>query len=164
MRAHSSGVTIITMNSASGPTGFTASSVASVSLEPPLISFNISNRSTCLRAMQLTDSVLIHFLSDQQRHLAERFSGRITERFSPETEWSHLASGEPLLAGTRVWLRVGVQQRIPAGDHTIILGLVRDLSVPSDGKLLPAPLIYQNGKYHGAVPLPPSDPTASSHG
>jgi flavin reductase (DIM6/NTAB) family NADH-FMN oxidoreductase RutF len=153
MRAYSSGVTIVTTTSPSGPAGFTAGSVVSVSLDPPLISFNVSNHSSSRQALQDTESVVIHFLAADQLHLAQRFSAAASERFADTESWSLLDTGEPLLTGTATWLRATIEQRIPAGDHTIVLGLVGHVCLPAPSTSAPDPLVYHDGKYHRPHPL-----------
>jgi flavin reductase (DIM6/NTAB) family NADH-FMN oxidoreductase RutF len=43
LRRHPAGVAIITLMAESGPVGFTATSLASLSLDPPLLCFNITH-------------------------------------------------------------------------------------------------------------------------
>ncbi|MBF6333963.1 flavin reductase family protein [Nocardia transvalensis] len=153
MRHYPSGVTIVTLNSGSGPVGFTATSFASLSLEPPLISFNIAHTSSSIEAMLAADSVVVHFLGDHQQHLAQRFSRAAEERFADESLWTTLDTGEPVLHGTPIWVRAMVQQLIPIGDHTLVVGLVTHVYDNTDEQPIAAPLLYYNGGYHRATEL-----------
>lgn len=148
MRHYPAGVTVVTLGSPTGPVGFTATSFASLSLEPPLVSFNIAHTSSSLSALLSADSVVIHFLGEHQRHLAERFSRSAEERFADRALWTTLDTGEPILHGTPIWLRAVIQQLIPVGDHTFVVGLVTRVHDNTDEKPSAAPLLYYNGRYH----------------
>lgn len=153
LRRHPAGVAIITLSSASGPVGFTATSFTSLSLSPPLISFNITETSSSLAALRSAKSVLVHLLGEQQRELANRFSKNAEMRFTDTTQWSSIASGEPLLRGTAHWLRVALHRLIPAGDSTLVLGLVTHTHSEEGAEPSP-PLIYHDGMYLRTNPFP----------
>jgi flavin reductase (DIM6/NTAB) family NADH-FMN oxidoreductase RutF len=148
MRHYPAGVTIVTLHSGNGPVGFTATSFASLSLEPPLISFNIAHTSSSIEAMLASDSVVVHFLGEHQQHLAQRFSRTAGERFTDRSLWTTLDSGEPVLHGTPIWVRASVHQLIPIGDHTLVVGLVTRVFDNTDDVPIAAPLLYYNGAYH----------------
>ena len=152
MRHYASGVTIVTLNSPDGPVGFTATSFASLSLDPPLISFNISDTSSSLAALSAADSVVIHFLGEHQRHLAQRFARTAAQRFSDRALWSPLDTGEPILHGTPLWLRTTLEQLIPIGDHTLVVGRVVRVHDDTDEPAAP-PLLYYKGRYYRPVPV-----------
>ncbi|MGW0040691.1 flavin reductase family protein [Rhodococcus sp. NPDC003348] len=153
MRSYPAGVTIVTLDSDSGPVGFTATSFASLSLDPPLVSFNIAHTSSSIRALHAADSLVIHLLGEHQRHLAQRFSRSADERFSDTSLWKRLETGEPVLHGTPIWLRTTVHQLIPAGDHTLVIGLVTRIHDENDAEAAAAPLLYHGGRYHRSSPL-----------
>lgn len=153
MRHYPAGVTVVTLNSERGPIGFTATSFASLSLEPPLVSFNIAHTSSSLDAMLGADSVVIHFLGEHQHHLAQRFSRTADERFSDRSLWTPLDTGEPVLHGTPIWVRATVHHRIPIGDHTFVVGLVTRVHDNTDETPAAAPLLYYQGRYHRPTSL-----------
>ncbi|WP_067469139.1 flavin reductase family protein [Nocardia amamiensis] len=148
MRHYPAGVTVVTLSSPRGPVGFTATSFASLSLDPPLVSFNIAHTSSSLTAMLDAESVVIHFLGEHQQHLAHRFSRAAEERFTDRSLWTSLDTGEPVLHGTPIWLRTTVQQLIPIGDHTFVVGLVTRVHDNTDEEPAAAPLLYYNGRYY----------------
>ncbi|ABG96178.1 probable flavin oxidoreductase [Rhodococcus jostii RHA1] len=153
LRRHPAGVTIVTLDSGSGPVGFTASSFSSVSLDPPLVSFNIANTSSSIDALHSADSLVIHLLGEHQQHLAQRFSRSADQRFADESLWARLDTGEPVLHGTPSWLRVIVDQLIPVGDHTLVIGLVTRVHAEADDDSASAPLLYHEGRYYRPTPL-----------
>ncbi|WP_067820441.1 flavin reductase family protein [Nocardia inohanensis] len=150
MRHYPAGVTIVTLNSKNGPVGFTATSFASLSAQPPLISFNIAHTSSSIEALRHADSVVVHFLGEHQKHLAQRFSRTAEERFTDRSLWNTLESGEPILHGTPIWVRATIYQRIELGDHDLIIGLVTRVYDQTQDTPAAGPLVYYNGAYHRA--------------
>nr|WP_067573490.1 flavin reductase family protein [Nocardia acidivorans] len=150
MRHYPAGVTIVTLNSEAGPVGFTATSFASLSAQPPLISFNIAETSSSIAALTRAKSVVVHFLGEHQKHLAQRFSRSAEDRFTDRSLWTTLESGEPVLHGTPIWVRATVHQLIPIGDHTLVVGLVTRVHDNTEDAPAVGPLVYYNGVYHRA--------------
>lgn len=153
MRHYPAGVTVVTLCSAAGPIGFTATSFASLSLEPPLVSFNIAHNSSSIEALRAAGSVVIHLLGEHQQHLAQRFSRTANERFADRSLWTTLDTGEPVLHGTPIWVRATIQHLIPIGDHTLVVALVTRVHDNTDEKPAAAPLLYYNGHYHRPTQL-----------
>ncbi|MFI7194193.1 flavin oxidoreductase [Nocardia sp. 852002-20019_SCH5090214] len=153
LRRHPAGVTIVTLNSRSGPVGFTATSFASLSLDPPLVSFNITCTSSSIGALQAAESVVVHLLGAHQLHLAQRFSKSADQRFSDESLWAPLDTGEPVLHGTPTWMHARVHQLIPAGDSVLVICRVVRVYWDDDGEQRHEPLLYHKGAYSAAVPL-----------
>ncbi|WP_232839922.1 MULTISPECIES: flavin reductase family protein [Nocardia] len=153
LRRHPAGVTIVTLNSRGRPVGFTATSFASLSLDPPLVSFNITCTSSSIGALEVAESVVIHLLGAHQSPLAQRFSRSADERFADESLWSPLDTGEPVLHGTPTWIHGRVHQLIPAGDSVLVICRVVRVHWDEDGAGLHAPLLYHKGGYAAAMPL-----------
>lgn len=151
LRRHPAGVAIITLASDSGPVGFTATSLASLSLDPPLVCFNITHTSSSLAAMRAAPTVLVHVLGEHQLPLARQFSRSAEHRFAASETWSTLPTGEPLLCDTPTWMRTEVQQLIPAGDSTLVICSVTEIHCD---EATPAPLVYHDGAFLGTNPLP----------
>ncbi|MEU0545739.1 flavin reductase family protein [Nocardia sp. NPDC005978] len=150
MRHYPAGVTIVTLNSENGPVGFTATSFASLSAQPPLISFNIAATSSSIAAMTKAESFVVHFLGEHQKHLAQRFSRSADDRFTDRSLWTSLETSEPVLHGTPIWVRANVHQLIPIGDHTLVIGLVTRVHDNTEDAPAVGPLVYYDGAYHRA--------------
>ncbi|MFJ5777519.1 flavin reductase family protein [Streptomyces sp. NPDC093094] len=128
--------------------GMTATAFMSVSLDPPLVLVGLreGSRMDDLLAEQPLWGVSV--LSESQRHIAGRFAmkGRISDRLLfedlPCTRGE--ASGAPLVGGALATLECRTEQRVPAGDHTLVVGRVLSARVPgADG----GPLAYFRGRY-----------------
>lgn len=128
--------------------GMTATAFMSVSLDPPLalVSLREGSRMDDLLAEQPLWAVSI--LAENQRHIAGRFSmkGRISDRLLfKDLSWTRGEfSGAPLLNGALATFELRTEQRVTAGDHTLVIGRVLAARVPStrDG-----PLLYYRGHY-----------------
>jgi len=139
------GVTIVTAETADGqPWGLTVSSFNSVSLEPPMVLWSLSNTASALPHFLKAPRYVIHVLSASQLHLAKRFAkGRQEERFL-DLPLKRSAHGVPMLADgdTAAWFECWNQMQHPAGDHTIFIGQVERCE-----RRYSQPLVYHAGDF-----------------
>src|SRR5687768_13384290 len=77
------GVTIVTTRTPDGlPIGLTANSFNSVSLEPPLVLWSLSQAAASLAAFRAGSHYAINVLAADQKTLAERFAAKGADRWS----------------------------------------------------------------------------------
>jgi flavin reductase (DIM6/NTAB) family NADH-FMN oxidoreductase RutF len=150
-RRHAAGVAIVTTASPSGPIGFTATSVASVSAEPPLVSFNISRTASSWPAVSRARYVGVHVLGAHQEVLAQRFARSGEDRFAEPTRWTPGPRRVPVLDDCPAWLVAAVEQRVPAGDHLIVVARVLHAG---GERSVREPLVYHDGAFLRRVPTP----------
>jgi flavin reductase (DIM6/NTAB) family NADH-FMN oxidoreductase RutF len=124
------------------PVGFTATSLASVSVDPPLLSFNIGLRTSSWPAVSAATHVGVSLLGAHQEDVARRFATSGIDRFAG-TAWRLAEPGVPLLDTALAHLVCRVERRYPAGDHTLVLALVLRADPGHDGD----PLLYHAGAY-----------------
>ncbi|MEU4658931.1 flavin reductase family protein [Streptomyces sp. NPDC023723] len=144
-RRHAAGVAVITASGPSGPAGFTATSLASVSAEPPLLSFGVGTGSSSWPVIAEAGHVGVHILGEHQQELAATFARSGADRFGPPTAWRTGPEGVPVLDGVLAWLVCRVAGRVPAGDHRIVLAEVLLGDPAGDGR----PLVYHQGRFGG---------------
>jgi flavin reductase (DIM6/NTAB) family NADH-FMN oxidoreductase RutF len=142
-RSHAGGVAVITADAGRGPVGFTATSVASVSLNPPLVSFALSNGSSSFPTLIEADTVVVNFLDAGQVDLASRFATRGVDRFAAPTQWSRLDDDSPVLDEAPSFLYGPIEHRFAVGDHHIIVAALQEATQ----RRAYAPLIYHAGAY-----------------
>jgi flavin reductase (DIM6/NTAB) family NADH-FMN oxidoreductase RutF len=107
-RRHGAGIAIVTLLKADGsPSGFTATSLASLSANPPLATFNMSQTASSWSSMKPGAMVLIHTLRANQVDLAQKLAGEALQRFEGD-HWTPGPEGLPLLVGTSSWLQATV--------------------------------------------------------
>ncbi|MGW3648432.1 flavin reductase family protein [Streptomyces sp. NPDC000878] len=128
--------------------GMTATAFLSVSLDPPLVMVSLREGSRMDDLLAEQPLWAVSVLSESQRHIAGRFAmkGRISDRllFEDIPYVRGDASGAPLVGGALATLECRTEQRVPAGDHTLVLGRVLTATTPSaEG----GPLAYFRGRY-----------------
>jgi flavin reductase (DIM6/NTAB) family NADH-FMN oxidoreductase RutF len=143
-RRHAAGVAVITAHGHGRPAGFTATSLASVAAEPPLISFNIGTASSAWPVVAEAEHVGVHVLGEHQRELAATFARPGADRFAPPTRWRRGPHGVPVLEGVLAWMVCGVVARVPTGDHRVVLAE----AVAGDSSGAGRPLLYHAGGYN----------------
>ncbi|CAM5351330.1 reductase [Streptomyces gougerotii] len=128
--------------------GMTATAFVSVSLDPPLVM--VSVRTGSRMDDVLTDQPLwaVSLLGEDQRDIAGRFamSGRLSDSLLfaslPHTRGAY--TGAPLVEGGLGAVECRTEQRVRAGDHTLLIGRVLSAALPSaEG----GPLVYYRGRY-----------------
>ncbi|MFJ8645826.1 flavin reductase family protein [Streptomyces sp. NPDC093546] len=128
--------------------GMTATAFMSVSLDPPLVMVSLRNGSRMDDLLDEQPLWGVSVLAESQRHIAGRFAmkGRISDRllFADIPYTRGEASGAPLVGGALATLECRTEQRVVAGDHTLVIGRVLSADFPSpQGE----PLLYFRGKY-----------------
>ncbi len=142
-RRHAAGVAVITAQG-ERPVGFTATSLASVAAEPPLLSFVVGTGSSSWPAIADTEHIGVHILGEHQSELAARFARSGADRFAPPTAWHEGPHSVPILDGVLAWLTCRILTRVPAGDHRLIIAEV----VAGDASGAGRPLLYHGGSFN----------------
>ncbi|MEV7686885.1 flavin reductase family protein [Streptomyces bungoensis] len=142
-RRHAAGVAVVTASGARGPVGFTATSLTSVSADPPMVSFGIGTGASSWPAVAEAEHVGVHILGEHQGDLAATFARSGADRFGAPTAWSPGPEGVPVLDGVLAWLVCRIVGRVPAGDHRIVLAEV----VLGDPTGAGRPLLYHQGRF-----------------
>lgn len=79
---HGSGVAVVTIFGENRePLGLTVSSLSSLSLEPPLATFNLSQLSRTFSSIAIGSIAAVHILSEGNKAVALEMSGRSGEKF-----------------------------------------------------------------------------------
>ncbi|MBB5935408.1 flavin reductase family protein [Streptomyces zagrosensis] len=142
-RRQASTVAVITARG-ERPVGFTATSLASVSAEPPLLSFGVGTDSSSWPVLSKARYVGVHLLGEHQRELAATFARSGADRFAAPTRWRIGPEGIPLLEGVLAWTVCEVVARIPAGDHRVVIARVLAGDPAGAGR----PLLYHQGRFN----------------
>ncbi len=149
-RGYPGGVSVITADCGDGPVALTATSVASVSADPPLIVFSISALSSSLPTFTRADSVVIHLLGPKNLPLARLASTSGIDRFADRGSWTRLTTGEPLYHDVDTWVRARVVHRLDAGGSKVIVVHALQAGVAvSDEAVIEEGLVYRNRAWYG---------------
>ncbi|WP_426998967.1 flavin reductase family protein [Pseudarthrobacter sp. N5] len=146
-RRHAAGVAIITVNYNGVPYGFTATSVASLSLHPPRFTFNMARSSSSWPAVANTAHIGVHMLGLENQDLADRFA-RTTDRFEGD-HWETGPHDVPVLKDVAGWLIGKIQMRLSFENNAVVVVEVVGGQIGDDG----SPLLYHSGAYGQPVPL-----------
>jgi len=146
-RNHPAGVAVITADAGDGPVGLTATSVFSVSAEPPLLVFSVSGQSSSAPTILAADTVIVHLLGSEQLDLATLCATSGIDRFADTSIWDRLITGEPYFPAAQSWIRGKVIERMDAGGSTVIAVHALQAGI-SHGIDSAEPLVYHNRTWH----------------
>lgn len=137
-----SGIVVVTATGPSGPVGFTCQSFASLSLDPPLISFAPSRTSSTWRQIRDAGAFCVNVLAADHQEVSAGFARSGVDKFEG-VPWRPAPSGSPILEGVSAWIDCKLWNEYDGGDHTIAIGHVQDLG--ADPERLP--LLFYRGRY-----------------
>lgn len=124
MGLFATGVGIVSLAKEDGsPSGITANSIVSVSLEPMLVCWSIQNGSSLFDVYATADHFAISILNADQRELALRYAAR-GDSLTQKTDFDTTQRGLPVIAGAVSVIECRHWSAYPAGDHTMIFGEV----------------------------------------
>ena len=143
------GVTIVTARTTDGKViGLTANSFNSVSLDPPLVLWSLSQAAASLPAFRAGSHYAINVLAAEQKTLAERFALKGTDRWAG-VSFVEGMGGAPLLAGAAATFECFNRSRYEEGDHVIFVGEVERCSFQPGA----SPLLFHGGRFYTEHPL-----------
>ena len=149
MRGWPTGVAIVTSTFDGLSHGMTVNSLASVSLDPPIVTDSLANQSRTWNLVNSSQVFAVTLLDAAQQPLADKFAGKIPEgsdRFEG-LETLTLVTGAPLLKGGRAYLDCVVIHTFPLNNSTIFVGEVKF----AQGDLNRLPLVYLNRGYRKVI-------------
>jgi flavin reductase (DIM6/NTAB) family NADH-FMN oxidoreductase RutF len=117
-------VTVVTTLHDGLPHGTTVSAFCSLSAEPPLVLIALDGGSVLLEKLPMKRTFGISVLAHDQSHVALACASKRPDKFN-DLEWRD-EDGAPRLEGTAGWFRCLVEELLPGGDHTIVIGRVVD--------------------------------------
>lgn len=138
------GVAFVTAMPDGEPAGLIISSLTSVSLEPPLLSFCPSRSSLTWSRMRRTQRFGVNVLGRRHERFARSASRPGADRFAG-VDWELGPRGMPLITDALAALECDIAAEHPAGDHWIVVGQVHSIhmSPPDD------PLVFFAGTIGG---------------
>ena len=135
-----SGVTLVATQVDGHRAGITASSLTSVSLEPPMILICVARKLHMHEAIQRSGIFAVSILAAEHLELGMRFAGmfpQITDRFAG-VDFHTAVTGAPILGDALAWLDCRLASVHAAGDHSIFVGEVQAAGTRDQGK----PILY----------------------
>jgi flavin reductase (DIM6/NTAB) family NADH-FMN oxidoreductase RutF len=133
-----SGVVVVSARAGEGYRGLTASSLVSISLEPPMVLVGLEHEAATRAAVVEGKAFNVSVLTRSQEFIADRFAGRAP---AIDTRWEQVAhrlgtNGIPLIDGCAAWLECRLVQVHSAGDHDVCIGEVEAATAGSGDPLI----------------------------
>lgn len=129
------------------PTGLTANSFTSVSLDPPLVAFCVAHTSSTWPGIRQAGRIGVNILAASQREIGLQLAAKGGDKFAG-LGWTESPGGSPLIDGALAWLECSVAAEHTAGDHVIVVSRVHHLGTRTDGE----PLVFYRGVYGQFAP------------
>jgi flavin reductase (DIM6/NTAB) family NADH-FMN oxidoreductase RutF len=132
------GVVVISARIENGYRGLTASSLVSVSVDPPMVLVGLDHEATTRAAISESKAFNVSVLTRSQEFVADRFAGRAP---AIDPRWEGVphrlgSNGIPLVEGCAAWLECLLVEIHRAGDHDICLGEVTAATAGSGDPLI----------------------------
>ena len=120
-----SGIVVITAVGPAGPLGFTCQSFASLSLDPPLVSFAPARTSTTWPQIRAVGAFCVNVLAAGHEELSA--AGSPARAWTSSPGWTGIPGrpGSPVLDGVSAWIDCTLWNEYDGGDHTVVVGLVQ---------------------------------------
>jgi flavin reductase (DIM6/NTAB) family NADH-FMN oxidoreductase RutF/DNA-binding GntR family transcriptional regulator len=118
-----SGVSLVTARTAAGDFGMTASSVTSLSLDPPMMLACLHRSSSTCSAVSEAGAYVVNVLGQGDGHLAQHFATPGADKFAG-LPVSRGVRGAPVLSDALARIECEVVEEVSAATHTIFLGRV----------------------------------------
>jgi flavin reductase (DIM6/NTAB) family NADH-FMN oxidoreductase RutF len=132
------GVVVVSARDATGYRGMTASSLVSISVDPPMVLVGLEREAATRTAVIESKAFNVSLLTRAQEFIADRLAGRAP---AIDPAWSTIPhrlgrNGIPLVEGCAAWLECRLLQVHSAGDHDICVGAVETAAVGSGDPLI----------------------------
>lgn len=136
-----SGVSVVTTSVGASSFGMTASSVTSLSMDPPLMLACINNAMPTASAVATAKRYAVNILDEAQGELARQFAVASDDKFRG-VQVHRGRAGLPLLHDALAHIECEVTEQIVGGTHTIFIGKVVSASARAG-----QPLTYFRGGF-----------------
>jgi flavin reductase (DIM6/NTAB) family NADH-FMN oxidoreductase RutF len=138
MRRFAAGIVVVTFVADGERNGLTVGSLASLSLEPPLLGISIGLDSARHEPLRDAGRFAVSILAGGQEAVAQHFA---RSGIPPVALWRGIAlreseHPEPLIDGAVAWLGCVTKAEHWAGDHTIFVGEVEWIELGVDAPAL----------------------------
>ncbi|MBT2405729.1 MULTISPECIES: flavin reductase family protein [unclassified Streptomyces] len=141
-----SGVTVITAppgEGEDGPAGFACQSFASLSLDPPLVTFMVARTSTTWPRIARAGVFCVNILGAEQGELCRSFAVSGADKFAGVAHTPAPATGSPQLDAVPAWIDCRIHAVHTGGDHLIVVGRVEAMGAAGEGE----PLLFHKGRF-----------------
>jgi flavin reductase (DIM6/NTAB) family NADH-FMN oxidoreductase RutF len=146
MRHLAAAVSVVTTGRGESRTGFTATSVTSLSMDPPALLVCLNRQSSVSATLHEHSAFCINVLAADQLHIAEHFTGRDGSRGAAryrDASWQEMPSGALGNQNALALIDCELEEAIVRHSHTILIGRPKAVMVRNRSE----PLLYWHGAY-----------------
>ena len=146
MGEFATGVTVITTNDDEGqPHSMTANSFTSVCLDPPVVLVCVAHGTNTNGYLERTGRFGVNILCQEQQELGALFAKKPEDREDGlDYKYTIGEADIPILDGSMVFFGCEVMGSHVYGDHTIYLGIVKEMRRNDSGK----PLMFFRSRWY----------------
>lgn len=145
MRRLAAGTCAVTVRNGDQIDGLTATSVTSLSMEPPSLLISVRSASRIMDMLRREKRFTVHILGDGQSHEANAFAGRLgSEARATLVDWHHEPGARQRLSGATCHIDCKAARFIPVFSHVLVVGLVESVEIGESSQ----PLVYFDGAFH----------------
>lgn len=123
--------------------GLAVGSFFSVSLDPALVGFCVSQGSSSWVGIRDIGRFCVNVLAADQEEPCRVFASKVADKFEGIGHRPAPFTGAPLLDNVLAWVDCEIDVVHPAGDHNVVIGRVHDLAVVREHD----PLVFFRGGY-----------------
>lgn len=145
MRRLAAGTCAVTVKHDGQILGLTATSVTSLSIEPPSLLVSIRADSFVLKALRREKAFSVHILGEDQACEANAFAGRLgPEPRASLVDWSHSGEEPQRLTGATGHIDCTAAKFLPVFSHVVVVGIVATIELSANSR----PMVYFDGAFH----------------
>ncbi len=135
---HAAAVSVVASADAGVYRGLTATSLVTVSLDPPLLLVSVDALTATSDMIEASGGFSVSLLGREQEFLAERFAGTAPPAPPRWDQIPHVltSGGRPVLRGALAWFDCAREDRYEVADHLLFLGRVLEVGVGSGDPLV----------------------------
>lgn len=143
------GVAAVTAIHDGEPVGMIVGTFTSVSLDPPLVGFLPDKSSSTWPKIQEAGGFCVNILSSNQEGVCRGLASKPSHERFVGIRWDRTGRGRPLIDGCVAWIECDIDSVTDAGDHVMVMGLVREMGIQNTE----LPLLFFRGGYGRFSPL-----------
>ncbi len=132
-------VAVVTGHGPDGPVGMTVGSLATVSLDPPLVTFFAMKNSRSFAALRGLETIRINVLDEAQADICFAFASSTGPKFNVG-DWDMTANGAPALRNATLSMECSIDSVFEAGDHYGLMARLTGLTTTES-----RPMIFYRG-------------------
>ncbi|MET4591847.1 flavin reductase family protein [Arthrobacter sp. 754] len=121
--------------------GMIVGTLASLSMEPALVTFSVMHSSTSWPRIAEAERFSVNLLAEDQQQVCRALSAKGENKLR-DVRWSESVWGTPHIHGSLAWFDCRVEQQFVAGDHIVIIASVLEMT-SGEGN----PLIFHGGRF-----------------